>query len=144
MKYLRKYESFDSLTFKEIIGQVFLDLIDQGLTFNIREDLKIVNVFEYTSVDNIKKEKSLDLGLKAINDNNLYNGNIVVLNDSRQNSNSGNFSDDIVSIIETANDYLKSKGYEFITMEANKKYYKDVCNLQLEDQRIILYYKVNE
>ena len=142
MKYLRKYESFDSLTFKEIIGQVFVDLIDQGLTFNIRENLKLVNIFEYTSVDSIKRKKSLDLGLKAINDKNLYNGNIVVLNDSRQNSNSGNFSDDIVSIIETANDYLKSKGYEFITMEANKKYYKDVCNLQLEDQRIILYYVV--
>ncbi len=142
MKYLRKYENFGSETFKDIVDQVFVDLIDQGLTFNIREDLKIVNVFEYTSVDNIKKKKSLDLGLKAINDNNLYNGNIVLLNDSRQNSNSGNFSDDIVSIIETANDYLKSKGYEFITMEANKKYYKDVCNLQLEDQRIILYYVV--
>lgn len=144
MKYLRKYESFDSLTFKEIIGQVFLDLIDQGLTFNIRENLKLVNIFEYTSVDNIKKEKSLELGLEAIDDNNLYNGNIVVLNDSRQNSNSGNFSDDIVSIIETANDYLKSKGYEFITMEVDGRYYKDVCNLQLEDSRILLYYKVNE
>ena len=142
MKYLRKYENFGSETFKDIVDQVFVDLIDQGLTFNIRENLKLVNIFEYTSVDNIKKEKSLDLGLKAINDNNLYNGNIVLLNDSRQNSNSGNFSDDIVSIIETANDYLKSKGYEFITMEANKKYYKDVCNLQLEDQRIILYYVV--
>lgn len=128
MRYLKKYENFGSETFKDIVDQVFVDLVDKNISISSAINNRIINLFEYTSTNNIERKDTLDTALKAISDKKVYNGNIVQLYDSRQNSDAYKLDEDIVSVIETANDYLKSKGYEFITMEVDGRYYKDVCN----------------
>lgn len=140
MKYLKRYENFENDGFEDIVDQVFVDLIDRSAKINISINnkekginFKVINLFEHLSVNEIERKDTLDISLRAINNKEVYDGAIISISNLKIDS-------DVALVIETANDYLKTKGYEFIAMEADYKYYKDII---LDKERILLYYKIN-
>lgn len=135
MIYLKSYKLYKESvydSFGDIVKQVLVDLDDRNIKYRKVGEITGIDPFTYSNKDYLTSEEVMEIASECISNNLTFKMNYISIESS--------IDDDILETLQTANEYLKTKGYLFYGMSTSDgEYYKNLT--KVSDYSVNLYYK---